>query len=175
MTNAISFPRKSELAVYTIRFLSYIYKFSPFLCSLQDGCPESYASSTSESDSTTHSPPHPFMQQGGGPQQAPPPLASLGSRPPPLTRVSSEASASIHTRMAEASISSGQVSPIMALPPPPPSTFQRQVSITSPLAMHAVHHNSTQNLLHSSLEHHSPPPVWQRPSPIPTGFALYGQ
>ena len=155
-------------------------------CSLffpQDGCPEAYASSTSESDSTTHSPPHhPFMQQQGSGQAPPlPPTSLSNTRPPPLTRVSSEATASIHTRLAEASISSGQVSPIMGgLPPPPPppptsSAYQRQVNITSPLAMHAVHHSSNQNLLHSSLEHHSPPPVWQRPSPIPNGFALYGQ
>lgn len=160
-----------------VQVQTWIYNCSFFL-SLQDGCPEPYASSASESDSTAHSPQHhPFMQQGN--RQAPPlPPTSLSStRPPPLTRVSSEATASIHTQLAEATISSGQVSPIMTLPPPPPtsSAYQRQVNITSPLAMHAVHHSSNQNLLHSSLEHHSPPPVWQRPSPIPNGFALYGQ
>ncbi len=165
------------------------------LCfSLQEPCPESYASSASESDSTaTHSPTHHFMP----PQIAAPPLPG-GSRPPPLTRVTSEGTATIHTRMAEATISSGTQSlpgscaPLtLPLPPQPAQTQtvtsmyqqqqqqqqqQRQVNITSPLAMHAVHHSSTitPNLLQNGLGHHSPPPVWQRPT-MPNGFAVYGQ
>lgn len=170
----------------------------------QDGCPESsYPSSASESDSTTHSPPHAHHQfmQHQVPQPLPP-VSVNTARPPPLTRVSSEGTVSIHTRMAEASIScsggmslNGQQAPPMStattmpliLPPPPPAVsppttpmYQRQVSIniTSPLAMHAVHHSSTTpNLLQSGLGQHSPPPVWQRAATVPSGYAcaLYGQ
>ena len=157
--------------------------FIYLLCLPIQDCPESFTGSTSESDSCTHSPPQqPFMQCL--------PPSSIAVCPPPLTRASSEGTAtSIHTRMAEASISSNnmvitsgtslprpQSSVAAPSPVPSPPIYQRQVNITSPLAMHSVQHNlAAPNLLHASLSHHTVPPVWNRTTNVPSTYALYGQ
>lgn len=122
----------------------------------------------------------------------PPPPPPPSSRPPPLTRVSSEGTSSIHTRMAEATISGHHPSMSLSQPPPPPpppqqqsvqppppqlpvstSMYQRQVNITSPLAMHSVQHTSVAPSLLQGHHPLSPVPVWQRASSA--GYALYGQ
>ncbi len=53
------------------------------------------------------------------------------------------------------------------------SQSQRQMTIPSPLATHAVQH-TTQSLLSNELNIHHPPPVWQRCGSMPT-YPLYGQ
>lgn len=130
----------------------YTELHSPCFFILQT-CDSDYSNSETE----THSPPYlPPTSHSGIP-------AGIAVRPPPLTRTSSDSAAQIHRPMAHATVSvTGG-----------PSQSQRQMTIPSPLATHAVQH-TVQPLLSNELGIHHSPPVWQRCGSMPT-YPVYGQ
>lgn len=116
-------------------------------------CESDYSTSETE----THSPPYPPTSHSAMP--------GIGVRPPPLSRTSSDSAAHIHRPMAHATVS--------VTGPAPHSQAQRQMTIPSPLATHAVQHTAPP-LMSGELALQHSPPVWQRTGSMPT-YPLYGQ
>ena len=120
--------------------------------------PQTCESDYSTSETETHSPPY-------LPSTSHSTLPGIGVRPPPLSRTCSDSAAPIHRPMAHATVSVTGGSPH--------SQPQRQMTIPSPLATHAVQHTAPP-LVSSELAIQHSPPVWQRSGSMPT-YPVYGQ
>ena len=132
------------------------------LLSLYMQDPSSTDYSTSESDN--HSPPY-FPTHSCQP-------TGLATRPPPLTRTSSDSSVAVYARMSPP----GSMQSTCPVSGPSICQSQRQVNIPSPLATHSVHHSTiTPPLLTNGVPSpHPPPPTWQRSESGPA-YTIYTQ